>query len=127
MENYTKIELEFIFQGASSKVLYSRLSTPSGLAEWFADDVNVQDDKFTFIWEGTPHIAVVIQKKVNKYIRYKWESMPKDTFFEFRLVKDDLTKDIALHITDYVESNETDSAALLWESQVNELKNLLGS
>ena len=35
---------------ASSKMLYSYISTASGLAQWFADDVTLDEDKnFNFI------------------------------------------------------------------------------
>ena len=42
-----KYELEYTLN-CSPKVLFSRLSTPEGLCEWFADDVNVEGDIFTF-------------------------------------------------------------------------------
>jgi hypothetical protein len=46
-----KFELEFLLR-TSVKVLENMLSTPSGLSEWFADDVNVKDDIYTFIWDN---------------------------------------------------------------------------
>ncbi len=51
-----KFELEYTLN-CSPKVLFSRLSTPEGLAEWFAEDVNVEGDIFTFIWDKTESIA----------------------------------------------------------------------
>ena len=47
-----KFELEYTLN-SSPKVLFSRLSTPEGLCEWFADDVNVDGDLFSFFWEKT--------------------------------------------------------------------------
>jgi uncharacterized protein YndB with AHSA1/START domain len=57
-----KFELEYTMN-TSPKVLYNRLSTPSGLAEWFADDVNLQGNLFTFIWDGSEQEAELLQKK----------------------------------------------------------------
>ena len=39
MSDKIKFELEFPIQ-ASSQLLYQYISTPSGLSEWFADNVN---------------------------------------------------------------------------------------
>ena len=39
---------------SSIKILYERLSTISGLSEWFADDVNInREGIYTFTWEGS--------------------------------------------------------------------------
>ena len=65
----TKYELEYTLN-TSPTILYSRLSTPEGLSEWFADNVNLSKGKFTFIWEGTEQEASVLQKKANKFIRF---------------------------------------------------------
>ena len=45
-----KFELEFPIQ-ASPQLLYQYISTPSGLSEWFADNVNSRGELFTFIWD----------------------------------------------------------------------------
>ena len=42
-----KFELEFLFK-TSPRVLENMISTPTGLAEWFADDVNHEDDLYSF-------------------------------------------------------------------------------
>jgi len=126
--NYKKFELEYIVH-ASSKLLYEFLSTPSGLSEWFADDVNItKDGIYTFFWENSEQKAQMISKKENNSIKYKWLDEPKDTYFEFRIEIDDLTSDVALIITDFAEDDEAvRSAKLLWDTQVNALLQALGS
>ena len=42
-----KISLEYIFK-TSPGILFTRLSTASGLSEWFADDVNIKENLYTF-------------------------------------------------------------------------------
>ena len=55
-----KIELEYIFS-SSVKVLFSRLSTPAGLSEWFADDVFQKGNQFIFIWNGSEQPATLVK------------------------------------------------------------------
>jgi len=121
----TKYELEYTFN-TSPTILYNRISTPEGLSEWFADNVNLRKDLFTFIWEGTEQEASVVQKKTNKYIRFHWEDEEDELFFEFRIHTDELTGDVALLITDFAEEGEKGDAVDLWDSQISELKQAIG-
>lgn len=125
-----KFEVEFNIN-SSPKVLYNMLSTPGGLSEWFADDVNVQGNQYIFIWDGAEEYAKVINKKENKYIRFKWTDSEGNngddkSFFEFRINIDELTGDVALLITDFAEENEINDSMELWDSQISELKHVLG-
>lgn len=122
-----KITFEFGLN-CSPKVLYARLSTPGGLAEWFADDVNQEGEIFKFLWDGAEERAKLVQKKENKYVRFKWEADDDDddSYFEFRLNTDELTGDVALVITDFVEEEDEGDASDLWETQIDALKHILG-
>jgi uncharacterized protein YndB with AHSA1/START domain len=127
MSNKVEFILEFVVK-ASPKMLYKFLSTPSGLSEWFADNVNSRGKKFVFIWDGSEETAVLVNKKTDKHIRFKWEEDEEaDTFFEFKLETDDLTNDVSLIITDFAEEDEVEESQLLWESQVNSLLHAIGS
>jgi uncharacterized protein YndB with AHSA1/START domain len=122
----TKYELEYTLN-TSPRILFNRLSTPGGLSEWFAEDVNLRKGKFTFLWEGTEQIAEVVSKKDNKFIRFKWEEDEvEEAYFEFKINKDELTGDLALIITDFAEEGEKEDAIDLWDSQISELKHLIG-
>lgn len=120
-----KYELEYTFK-TSPRVLYNRLSTPAGLAEWFADDVMIKDDRFLFVWDGSEQHAEVVSKKDNKHIRFRWLDEDEDSYFEFRIQKDELTGTLALFVTDFADKNETDDARDLWDTQIAELKHALG-
>ncbi len=112
---------------SSPKVLYARLSTPGGLSEWFADDVNLKGNVFSFIWNAIEQRAVVTQKKENKYIRFHWIEEPdENTYFEFRINIDELTGDVALVVTDFTEEDEKEDSIELWNTQISELKHTLG-
>ncbi|MCB9000224.1 MAG: SRPBCC domain-containing protein [Bacteroidales bacterium] len=121
-----KFELEYSLN-TSAGVLFSRLSTASGLSEWFADNVNVDGNIFTFFWDGSEEKAEMQSMKESKYIRFQWleEDDPK-SYFEFRIESDDLTGDSFLFITDFADDDEKDDAVDLWNSQIAELKHVLG-
>ena len=128
INNYpmTKYDLEFQIR-SSVKILFSCLSTPSGLSEWFADDINCNRNIYTFIWENTEQDAELIAMSNNDFIKFRWIDDPEDTFFEFRIEIDDLTNDVTLKITDFAEDDEIEEEKDLWTSQINTLMKHLGS
>lgn len=119
-----KFELEFEMK-CSTKVLYNRLSTASGLSEWFADDVQVNGKKFNFIWDGYAQPAEIAFKKENMIVRFNW--LEDDDYFEFKIVTDELTNDISLIVTDFAEEDEIDESKSLWDSQIATLKHIIGA
>ncbi len=126
-----KVEYQMEFEVKSSvNVLYNMISTPSGLSEWFADNVNIKKDIFTFIWDGSEEEAKLLVKKKGEFVKFQWvEDIEDDikSFFQLRIKIDELTNDVALMITDYAEEDEIDEAKLLWENQISELKMVIGS
>jgi uncharacterized protein YndB with AHSA1/START domain len=122
-----KFELEYTMN-CSPKVLFSRLSTPEGLGEWFADNVNVDGDLFTFFWNSSESEARLSALKENKMVRFEWMNLDNEdeNYFEFRINIDELTSDLALIITDFAEADEKEGSIDLWNSQIAELKRLLG-
>jgi uncharacterized protein YndB with AHSA1/START domain len=120
-----KFELEYSLN-SSPKILYPRLVTPAGLSEWFADDININGDIYTFIWNGAEQSAKLLTKKDNQLVRYQWTEDDEDTYFEFKIHKDDLTGEVALVITDFAEDDEKKDSIELWDSQIAELKHTLG-
>lgn len=126
-DNLEKIELEYLLN-TSPAILFNRLATPSGLSEWFADNVNVKGNIYTFIWEGSEQQAEQTQRKENKMVRYQWldEGM-EDVWFQFEINVDELTGDVALFITDHVDPDEKEDTIELWDQQIEVLKHGLGS
>ena len=118
--------IEYIVH-ASATLLFEVISSPSGLSEWFADDVNIRDGNFTFFWDGSTQVARQIAYKQDKLVRFQWEGKPDHTFFEFRIETDDLTNDTSLIITDFAEDGDKESARLLWDNQINRLRKSIGS
>ena len=114
---------------SSVNVLYKRLSTPSGLAEWFADNVNLKNNVFTFFWDDSDQSAKILKKKSNKFVQFKWlDDEEKESFFEFKIQVDEMTSDVSLIITDFaVDEEDQEEQTMLWEQQIQNLKMAIGS
>jgi uncharacterized protein YndB with AHSA1/START domain len=123
-----KFELEYPIK-SSPKVVFPRLSTPEGLEEWFADSVTVDGDLFSFFWQKSETKAKLAALKENKLVRFEWPDREEDesNYFEFRLNTDELTSDVSLIITDFAEPEEKEDSIYLWDTQITELKRILGT
>lgn len=123
----TKFEIEVPIH-ASPSLLYQYLSSPSNLQEWFADKVNSRGKIFSFIWDGEEEKAEVLLKRSDERIKFKWlESEDDDTYFEFKIIVDALTKDVSLFITDFADDDEVEETKQLWENQIDDLKHTIGA
>lgn len=111
----------------SPGILYEFLSTPAGLQEWFADIVDERDGVFSFSWNGTEEYANVLDKELDKFIRFHWTHSGKEEFFEFRIDKSEVTNQTILVVTDFADKKEIKDQSQLWEYQVKELFHRLGS
>ncbi len=126
MGDKTKFEMEFVIQ-SSPQLLYQYISTPSGLSEWFADNVNSRGEIFNFIWDGAEESAKLLKRKSDEFVRFAWEENEDDSYFEMRIIVDEITKDVSLFIIDFAEEDELEEAKMLWANQISSLKQVLGS
>jgi uncharacterized protein YndB with AHSA1/START domain len=127
MSTQIKFELEFPIQ-ASPQMLFQYFATPSGLSEWFADNVNSRGIIYTFIWDGAEEKAKVLQERTNEKIKFTWlEEEDEKIYFEFKIQVDELTNDVSLIITDFAEEEELDESKMFWENQIEELKHTIGA
>ena len=122
-----KIELEYELN-CSPKAVFSRLSTPEGLNEWFADKVVAEKPLFTFTWDKIESKAKLSAIKENRLVRFEWLGMEdKNTnYFEFQILVHELTNDLALIVTDFSELDEQKDTIFLWDAQIAKLKRILG-
>ena len=127
MSDRIKYEMEFPIK-VSQRLLFQYLSTPSGLSEWFADNVNSRGEKFIFIWDDSEEVANLISKKMSEKIKFQWdEDEDTDYFFELRIQFDEITKDVSLIVTDFADEDEVEESKMLWTNQIADLKKVLGS
>lgn len=117
---------------ASKKMLYPYISSASGMSQWFADDVTIDEDKvFNFIWDEEDHKARMVSHRTNNYVKFEFvadteEDAEDPAFFELRLEENDLTQTVFLKITDYSEMDDTEELYDLWEGLVDSLKDIVG-
>ena len=129
MELKIRYELEFPIN-SSPALLYQYISTPSGLSEWFSDNVNSRGENYTFIWDDSEEKARVTAKKTNERIKFRWldeNGGDTDYSLELKIVEDEITKDVSLVVSDYAAEDDIREAALLWENQISDLKHVIGS
>ncbi len=127
MSSKIKYELEFIIH-ASPQMLYNYISSPSGLSEWFADNVNSRGELYTFIWDDSEEQAKLLSKKNNEKVRFQWvDDQDEDYFFEIRIQVDEITKDVSLMVTDFSDDDELEENKMLWENTIGNLKQVIGS
>jgi hypothetical protein len=122
-----KYEIEFPIR-SSLRILYNQISTASGLSEWFADNVNLSGKTYTFFWDGDKQNAELLSKKNNQWIKFRWLEEPSNTYFELKIIVDEITQDISLIVTDFAEDHEDEEEAkLLWDKQIEKLRQSIGS
>jgi uncharacterized protein YndB with AHSA1/START domain len=129
MSDKKSYSIEYDFH-SSPQLLFQYLSTPSGLSEWFADNVNSRGELFIFIWDDSEEQAKLIQKKNNDRVRFQWQNDEENFdqyYFEFKIQVDEITKDVSLIITDFAEEDEIEESKMLWDNLVSDLKQVLGA
>lgn len=121
-----KIQQEYLLKTTLS-ILFNRLSSASGLSEWFADDVIFEGEKATFFWGGLSQKAEILKITNNVSILFRWFDAGDEAEFGFTINEDELTGELALIITDHIEEGEEKDAIRLWNSQILKLKQSMGS
>ena len=128
MDQKVRYEIEFPIN-SSPQLLYQYISTPSGLSEWFADNVNSRGEYFTFIWNDSEEKARITAKKTGERIKFRWlDDDNKDTEYscEIKIMEDEITNDVSLVISDFAFQEDLKEAEQLWENQISELKHVIG-
>ena len=129
MVSKVKFEIEYPIH-ASPSMLYQYISSASSLSEWFADNVNSRGIIFSFFWDGTEEKAELLSSKSNSYVKFKWLDDSEDQdkcYFEIRILVDEITKDVSLIVTDFAYEDEVDENKMLWDNQISDLKQVIGS
>jgi uncharacterized protein YndB with AHSA1/START domain len=122
-----KLELEYSLR-SSPQILYQYISNPSGLQSWFADRVDIMGGgQYRFSWEdGTDYHANMSKTVTNKYTRFEVID-GEGEYLEFRIEQDAITGDVELIITEFVEPDEAEMAASIWDSAVDNLCSIIGA
>lgn len=126
MSEKKKFNIEYEIK-SSPRILYSFLSEPNGLTQWFADDVSVRDQVYTFTWDDEQQKARLLMMKENKLVRFKWLDDDPNSYFEMEILQDELTNDVALGITDFAPEDAIADRRLIWDNSIDYLISVLGA
>jgi uncharacterized protein YndB with AHSA1/START domain len=126
MSEKKKFNIEYEIK-SSPRILYGFLNEPNGLTQWFADDVSVRDQVYTFVWDGEQQKAKLVAVKENKLVRFKWMDDDPQCYFEMEILQDELTNDVALSITDFAIEDAISERKLIWDNQIEYLVSVLGA
>ncbi len=111
----------------SPHILFEFLATASGLQEWFADEVKVHEDTYSFAWNQSAENALVVETVPDELVRYRWEGAPESEYFEFHVKRSEVTGETVLLVTDFAERDEIGDQRRLWDSQLKELFHRIGA
>ena len=128
MEDSRKIVIDYDMKRASSSLIWTFISTPNGLAEWFCDDVEKDGKTFTFYWNKSSQRANVLAIRAGQSVKFRWEETDiEKSFFEMRIISSEITGSRSLQITDFaIDEAEKNEIIHLWDKQISKLKRLLG-
>jgi hypothetical protein len=120
--------MEYMLKGGTENIIWSIISNPLGLGTWFADKVTVNEKIYTFQWGKTEkREAELISSRVNQLVRFHWlDDEERKSYFELKIVQNELTEDLMLEVTDWAEPGEEDDLRDLWDSDIEKLKRVSG-
>ena len=123
-----KVHLEYPLNATSKSILWSAISTPSGLEGWFADRVENKEKKFIFYWgKSENRSAELLSQRPFSYIRFRWlDNEFEQEYVELKMNYSELTNDYVLEIIDFTFAGEEDDLQELWDSQVDTLRRTCG-
>jgi len=125
MSEKIKFQLEYEIK-SSPKILFSFLIEPNALSQWFADEVSIRENVYTFTWHDDERKAKLITEKENKLVRFKWLA-DEPYYFELEIIQDELTNDVALTVTDFAYEDNIPDRKLIWDNQIDYLLSVLGA
>jgi uncharacterized protein YndB with AHSA1/START domain len=121
-----KIDLEYIFR-ASPIILYQFFTTPSCLVRWFCDEVDINGEMYTFVWNGSGEVAHLEDDIEEERIRFVWQEPEEEgEFLEFRIEISPVTGETILEVTDFCDDDDLEDHKKLWESQIRILRQETG-
>jgi len=128
-----KFEAEFEVN-ASKKMLYPYFNTASGLAQWFADDVNIDEDHiFHFLWDDDHSKAKMVSHRLNSYVKFEFiedgvsgNGSEDPSFIEFKLDQNELTQSVFVRVVEYTDLEDEEEQLEIWDNLFHTLKETVG-
>ncbi|MBT8219752.1 MAG: activator of HSP90 ATPase 1 family protein [Bacteroidia bacterium] len=123
--NRVKVEMEYLFR-ASPTILYKFFTTPATLVRWFCDEVDIEKDVFTFVWEGSEEKAGLIDDFEDEKLVWEWEEGEANEFWEVKFDVSPVTGETIMTITEFCDDIDEEDTRQLWDSLVKRLRQETG-
>jgi len=116
---------------ASKKMLYPYISTASGLSQWFADDVNINEDKeYNFIYDDANHKARMASHRLNQFVKFEFfeegDDEDEPAYVELHLDENEITQSVYVKVIDFSDYEDDQEQYELWEDLIHSLKDIVG-
>ncbi len=108
-------------------LLYTYLTDPVFLSQWFADKVEQHGDFWTFNWNGEVVEGRLVEKKINASVKFEMDYHEEEEYIQLQIVVDAITDEIELLITDFCEQGEEEDLKLLWDTSIQRLHRAVGA
>jgi len=85
------------------------------------------DQTYTFVWDGFPEVAELIEDKEGELVRFAWEDAEDDDeYLEFDLSRSPVTRETIINVTDFADDDEVEDQKALWLTQLTRMKAEMG-
>jgi START-like superfamily domain len=123
----TIVTIEYELKKTPLPILWDLISTPQGLSDWFANKVTQKETQFVFSWKDNTQTATLLASKVNSFVKFQWQDdYDTNYYFELKIVRQLLSKNVGLIVTDFAAENEVEDTTLLWDKEIEALKKKIG-
>lgn len=120
--NEKKEVFEYELNSTSLGMIWDAISSAPGLESWFADSVTVSGKTYCFSWgKHESRTADLINCRQFTYVRFHWQDSLPGTYFEMRILRNELTGSYALEVTDFSEDTGTEDIRNLWDAAIDTL------
>ncbi|MEL6123085.1 MAG: START-like domain-containing protein [Bacteroidota bacterium] len=93
---------------------------------FLCDGVDIQDEVFTFEWEGYEEVAEMVDDIEEERVRFVWEDSEDGEYLEFRMYKSDVTNETVFEITDFSDAGEEKEQQDYWANLMKQLRSETG-
>ena len=96
------------------------------MVRWFCEAVDIQDDIYTFEWEGSEEVAQLVDDIEEERVRFVWEDGEEGEYLEFNMYKSDVTNETIFEITDFCDKGDEDETRDYWSTLMDSLRSATG-
>lgn len=98
------------------------------MIRWFCDHVEIEDEVYSFYWNGQAEQAELIDDVEDDRLRFVWsDSDVASEYLEFKITTSPVTDETILTITDFCDVDEVADQKMFWEAQIKKMTHVMGA